>query len=598
MAKQITRSFSIDLRQVTQSAVSAVQVVRAEQFAEREAEFQEAVLEGMSYADQVKFREQQLEEEEESAFDSSDVTSRIKESISSLKKLARFEKYRSKYQTALGELASGKGSASVVLEMLESQLEQTIDPELRSEIQGDITATKKDVKDYNDTILTNAIKKAQYDGTTKVLEDTIAKVKSHRALSLANGNEADASADDATLAALTASYGMTKIADTMNDVNVKSLTKGLNTAEKLALLNSEFERADVNTPITINGQKYSSAQSYWDSVRGSYLAGNGTGVFSSLFGELSTYYKNAIDTSAARDGFVSTLVLDNVKASIDELAAKPEIQPYIANLENLRVGALTYGIKQTADTILDRATQTGEWGKANNAIVTLGNNYGMNVDSYLLQLATNASTFLSQSISSGAISPEDAAAKLKSYGLGDENFAIPTKDTTTPNAKNETPMPFVPAKQPTTAVPTPTPNNPTPAAPTATPSGTVTVVKNDTLSQIASRRGVTLDDLLKANPEIKNPNVIQVGQVIKLPGTAAPVAPATPTAPTPVVPAPAPAPTPVPTPTAPTVPAPAAPAPVAPVAPAPTPTIDYTKKATESIEQYNERIKKARGATI
>jgi putative chitinase len=52
------------------------------------------------------------------------------------------------------------------------------------------------------------------------------------------------------------------------------------------------------------------------------------------------------------------------------------------------------------------------------------------------------------------------------------------------------------------------------------PGGTYTVQSGDTLSGIAQRHGVSLNDLLSANPQISNPNNIQVGQQINLPGGA------------------------------------------------------------------------------
>tara|TARA_R100001509_G_scaffold7488_2_gene4314 strand:+ start:632 stop:1234 length:603 start_codon:yes stop_codon:yes gene_type:complete len=45
------------------------------------------------------------------------------------------------------------------------------------------------------------------------------------------------------------------------------------------------------------------------------------------------------------------------------------------------------------------------------------------------------------------------------------------------------------------------------------------VKKGDTLSQIAKSKGVTLQALLAANPNIKNANKIRVGQSIKMPDT-------------------------------------------------------------------------------
>ena len=44
-----------------------------------------------------------------------------------------------------------------------------------------------------------------------------------------------------------------------------------------------------------------------------------------------------------------------------------------------------------------------------------------------------------------------------------------------------------------------------------------TVVKGDTLSQIAEKNNVSVDDMMKANPDITNPDVLKAGQEIKIP---------------------------------------------------------------------------------
>ncbi|MEW6729926.1 MAG: LysM peptidoglycan-binding domain-containing protein [Acidobacteriota bacterium] len=56
-------------------------------------------------------------------------------------------------------------------------------------------------------------------------------------------------------------------------------------------------------------------------------------------------------------------------------------------------------------------------------------------------------------------------------------------------------------------------------APSESPSGgKYTVKSGDTLSGIAERKGISLSSLMKANPQIKNPSMIFVGQQINLPG--------------------------------------------------------------------------------
>lgn len=53
--------------------------------------------------------------------------------------------------------------------------------------------------------------------------------------------------------------------------------------------------------------------------------------------------------------------------------------------------------------------------------------------------------------------------------------------------------------------------------PAPAPSGAVTVRSGDTLSGIAARNGVALGDLLAANPQIRNPDLIYPGQTVHLP---------------------------------------------------------------------------------
>lgn len=73
-----------------------------------------------------------------------------------------------------------------------------------------------------------------------------------------------------------------------------------------------------------------------------------------------------------------------------------------------------------------------------------------------------------------------------------------------------------------------------PLAPTAVGSNRYVVRAGDTLSAIAARQGMALRELLAANPQIKNPNLIRVGQLLNLPGDTFAAPPARP----PVAPAP------------------------------------------------------------
>ncbi len=75
-----------------------------------------------------------------------------------------------------------------------------------------------------------------------------------------------------------------------------------------------------------------------------------------------------------------------------------------------------------------------------------------------------------------------------------------------------------PTPSPAIATPSPSPTIP----PEPTPQVYV-VAAGDSLGKIANKFGLTVDDLLAANPEIKNPNKISVGQeiIIPVPGATA-----------------------------------------------------------------------------
>jgi hypothetical protein len=56
-----------------------------------------------------------------------------------------------------------------------------------------------------------------------------------------------------------------------------------------------------------------------------------------------------------------------------------------------------------------------------------------------------------------------------------------------------------------------------PTVPPAPTPSVYTIKKGDTLSKIAAAHGLTIEELMAANPTIKNPNVIALGQQIVIP---------------------------------------------------------------------------------
>ncbi|MCL4254257.1 MAG: LysM peptidoglycan-binding domain-containing protein, partial [Anaerolineae bacterium] len=73
---------------------------------------------------------------------------------------------------------------------------------------------------------------------------------------------------------------------------------------------------------------------------------------------------------------------------------------------------------------------------------------------------------------------------------------------------------------PSTSTTTPAPTTPAPATATPVPSGnTYAVQRGESLGRIAARYNTTVAAILAVNPNITNPNIVYVGQVINLPST-------------------------------------------------------------------------------
>lgn len=538
MAKNIETKFSVNLGGVIENSIASVNATRRERQAKKEAEFQKAIANGLSYEEQVAIREEQLIEEKASSFADSGYIANLEKSITDTKKLNRFNKYRTRYAESLGELSSGKINEEDYLSILENQLQNIDDPELRLEIQGDITTAQGKVKTYKDTILSNSVKKAKYDGTKTALDNAVVAVNVARAKALINDNADEVGAYDETLSALNSQLSSVKIQDSITSFQVKSATRGTNPLEKINYINSEIQKADPNTPIRIGERTFTSAEQFWSLERDNFLAGNSE-IFGNFFDELNNYTQNTVDVTSAKFGYPTQNVLDDVLQTFNDLRAKPEMAPFINRLDITQAGVMTGAVDKLAKAINAIGTNNLTFQEADSQLQNISTKYGVDVSAHRLQLDEQ----LRSLARSGTIDEKEALNMAP-----DVNLELPKVDVAKPT-------------EPTT-----------PATPTA--GGVREVRAGDTLSDIAREAGVGLKQLIEFNPELQaNPNIIRPGQQIKLPG-ATPGTPPTPTPPTPSSPTPASVSTPKPvTPVTPSISTPEAPKPVT---TSPTPATNYT----------------------
>ena len=358
MAKVLAQNFSIDVGQVVKNAVTAIKTVRRNEQARREAEFQRAIANGLSYDEQLKLRSKWLEDEKTSGFPDQDYIGTLEKAISDTKKLSRFQKYRSKYVSTLNELNAGKINEQKYLDELQSQLEGVTDPELRLEIQGDIATASKQVKTYHDTILQNQVTIAQKDGTSKVLEEAISRVKAARASASINDNEDEVLAYDEALIALGSQLNTVRVENKITSYQAKSATLGVSPIEKLDFINSEIQNADESSPFRVNDKTYSSAREFWNLQRDQYLAGQSETLGGNFFEELNVFTDGVISKDSAKFGYTTKQALDSVMNQYNQISGRPEMTPFLVQLNNTRDSSMNGVVLPSVNSVPAPKTTT------------------------------------------------------------------------------------------------------------------------------------------------------------------------------------------------------------------------------------------------
>lgn len=522
MAVTLQKTTSVNIGVIVNNAIAGVKTVRAQDQARKESAFQEAVANGLDYEGQIAFRQKQLDEEGASGFIDEAYRNQLKESLASTKRLKRFYDYRQKHQEALAELNSGHSNAVEYAKILKNLYDEASDPDLKAEIQGNLTTAESKVTEYKNTVLSNQVKLAENDGSEKEINKVLRKVKQARSFAQINGNDDEVAAYDLTIASLNSQKVQNKAEDIVNEVAVKGMLGTNNSTSKLKTLNLQIADADTETPVTINGKRFASEQQYWEITRNAYLSGAGSGVFADYFSDLETQYKQKIDGETARFGFVQPSTIQKINAELNTLRSQPEMAPYIDRIDSFRAIAVADAVSTVAKTVIDRASYTGDFTQADTTLKGLGTTYGVDTSGYQLQLGTILNQQVNASIEAGLGTPAEASL-------------LPASDFEVPDVTTDL-TPTTPAPVPPTAPGTPTAT----PAPTSTAKPDYDVKGGDTLGAIAARNGMSLTQLLELNPEYKaNPNAVQVGAKLKLaapapvtpPPTATPVA--SPVSPTP-----------------------------------------------------------------
>lgn len=385
MAIDIQRKFSIDLSGTVADSIAAVRAVRRQEQSRKNAEFQRAIANGLSYGEQLVLLQKQLVDERKSTLSDSSFIAALEKDIADTKKLNRFNRYRATYSKSLGSLNAGKINEEQYLNTLKNQLDAVTDPDLRLEILQNITDAETKVKEYRDTILGNQVRKAKFDGTSDALESAVSRVNAARAEALINGIEDDVTTYDETLSALNSQLAGIRIQDSLTDFQVASATRGTNPIEKLDYINSQIRLSDSEVPVRIGNVSFTSAQQFWSLERDGYLAG-GSEIFGDFFGGLKDELEGSIAVDATIHGAPTQGILDEAMSRFNELRVKPGMEPYLSFLDTAQASVMAKAVDTYARSLIDLAETTLQFDFVGRQIQNLGARYNVNTQVYSAEL--------------------------------------------------------------------------------------------------------------------------------------------------------------------------------------------------------------------
>lgn len=551
MAKILSQNFSVEVSRVVSGAIVAVKAVRLSEQTRREAEFQKAVAAGMSYKDQVKFREQQLEDEKSSSFNDEEYIKSLDVSIAQTKKLARFENIRIKYKNSLDDYITGKESISQHIQILEGLLNGEQDPDKQQELSDLLSSARKEKNDIEINAIKNRSLLAQKDNSTQLIDASISEVQSKRALASINQNDDDVAMWDDTLLSLRSAKSKLLIENGLNEIAYQTNRSNLQSGDKLNLLNNYVSSADSSSPVTYEGITYPSLKAYWENKRGEYISNS---YFDDLKREMDAQTLTIASTNSY--GQIPVPRIQAVSDFYNNLKNKPEFAPYINRIDQARVDSVTDMANNLYTSLVDEANTTGDYTKAETAILGVENRLGVQIarpafESEAARNKTIANTTIRDTVApvaplpnippSNQVTPSPTTANSRISKSGDTLSKIASESNITlselldlnpkfkanPNVlgvgENINISPNKPATPPSSSVASPTPapsvnppvqNNNLPAS-TSPQQSIYNVVAGDTLSQIALKNNKTVAELAKIN-NIADPNKIKVGQTIKL----------------------------------------------------------------------------------
>ena len=389
MAVTRVAQFTLDLGAMVQARLESFVNMRESIQGKNEANFQRKVMEeGMSYQDQADYRQKQIAKEKGEKYPDTGFLEELKNSLSNLKQLSRYEKLRKDYSDGYTQYKEGKLSIDSLTDNLKGLIAKENDPTLKTELEKNLSNIKIEKVNSERQALVNRITLAQKDKSIILIDKALAEITTKRSSAYLVNDMEMVSYYDVQAQSLESQKLDIQTQDKLHDFDLKITKSGGTAMQKLSLLESSINVADKITPITIDNIQYASEYEYWSGLKERYISGNGGGVFVDFLGEFSAEKKVAIDTlSATNDyGYVPMSFLTSMDNEYKNLLSRPDFEIYASRVDSARIENLSLGVDRVAKAVLADAVIDMDFEKGETALKNIQEKFGLSTASYASDL--------------------------------------------------------------------------------------------------------------------------------------------------------------------------------------------------------------------
>ena len=274
MAVERIKEFTIDLGDLVKTRLDSFVNSRQRIHAAEEATFQRSVVDNdLSYQEQLDYRNNQLGKEQEEIYPDNEFIDEIKTSVTGLKKMVRYRKFRDEYFTLLTDLASGRKSLEDHLSYLQDSLaDEFLDREIKDELKEQYTKTLEAKRTQDRTIVDAQISFNQKDRTADSINKAISSVKSQLTKPDIQKDDVLRTSYELQLATLEKERMEVGVEDKMNWMAINLMTKDRKNPSLWKLETfSGFVDKGGNVPVNIGGVRYDSEAEYWQITLNNYV---------------------------------------------------------------------------------------------------------------------------------------------------------------------------------------------------------------------------------------------------------------------------------------------------------------------------------------